>query len=76
MTKFNLARFSSIFDPDPKAPCPPVPVRTGTKYSGRGEIKENQAPFRVWGKTDFPRNLVKTIFVMYIALIYFFSRSF
>ncbi|WP_258922819.1 MULTISPECIES: hypothetical protein [unclassified Arenibacter] len=38
----------------------------------KGEIEENQAPlptgqagFRAWGKTDFQRNHVKTIFVMY-----------
>jgi hypothetical protein len=24
----------------------------------KGRIEENQAPFRAWGKTDFPRNLV------------------
>ncbi|MCM4164287.1 hypothetical protein DHC50_11845 [Arenibacter sp. A80] len=46
----------------------------------KGEIKENQAPlptgqasFRVWGKTDFPINLVKTIFVMYLGVFYNFS---
>jgi hypothetical protein len=35
----------------------------------KGEIKENQVPFSVRGKTDFPRNLVKTIFVMYLKCV-------
>ncbi|WP_093978117.1 hypothetical protein [Arenibacter algicola] len=58
-TTLNSKRFSSIFDPDPK-----------------GEIEENQATFSPdryrEGKTDFPKNLTRTIFAMYPTFLQYF----
>jgi len=60
MTKIAFNIFSSIFCPTP----PEV-----------DEIEENQAPFRVRGRTDFIIFYVNKIFIMYLPEKYFFEFS-